>query len=137
MSLGEDVQANLPFFREQAESKMISECVIDSGEFTGGVWNEEILDYTPKVPLPSYEGICEWKAAGTAPRSVDAAGQILLIQAPTLKLPVEGSENVRPGQTGRITSNPNDRSLEGTEFIIDGNHSQTYSTARRLPVKVS
>lgn len=123
--------------RAIAESLMVATCRIDSGEFTGGVWDEDILDYTPKVPVPSYEGRCEWKAAGTSPREVDAAGQILIVQSPMLKLPVEGSELVKPGQMGVIIDNPLDSSLVGTKFRISGNHTQTFGTARRFPVEVS
>lgn len=122
--------------RALAESLMPTECVIDSDEFTGGVWDEDLLDYTPRVPLPSYEGKCEWMAAGTTPREVDAAGQIVIVQSPELKLPVNGSERVLSGQMGRITANPLDPSLVGTEFRVAGNHSQSFGTTRRFPVEV-
>lgn len=122
--------------RAAAEANMISECVIDSGEFTGGVWDEDLLDYTPKVPLPAYDGICEWKAATTSPREVDAAGQSVILQSPLLKLPVAASSLVAPGQEGTLTKNPLDPSLVGTKFRVSGDHGQTYGTSRRLTVEV-
>lgn len=123
--------------RRKAESKMLTECLIESGEFTGGVWDEAALAYTEKIPLASYGGKCEWLAAGTSPREVDAAGQIVTLQSPLLKLPVEGSSSVKVGQSGRITANPLDPSLVGTRFRIAGDRNQTFSATRRFPVEVS
>lgn len=91
-----------------------------------------------------YEGPGRLRATDTQPRDVDAAGQRLVEQTPTVSLPigedlriVTGSSGaVRPDDVGEVIANPDDVSAVGLRFRIAGEHDQTHSTSRRLPVEV-
>ncbi|RCL91797.1 MAG: hypothetical protein DBW62_00645 [Microbacterium sp.] len=75
------------------------------------------------------------------PRKADAAGQRLAEQSPTVSFPITGeyaaaAANIRVDDVGEVTANPDDPAIVGVEFRVAGEHAQTHSTARRLPVEV-
>ncbi len=57
------------------------------------------------------------------------------VQDRVLSLPVLASVDVRPGQVVTYLTAPADPSLEGRQFTVVADHSQTHSTARRLQVR--
>lgn len=120
--------------RQFQESQFLSTCTI-SRRSGSPVLNEETGDYEYSSSVV-YSGPCLLKFGQTQPRDIDAAGQLLTEQTPTLKLPVDGSQNVTEDDTGVIVSNPLDVGLVGTAFRIAGVHAQTLATARRFPVEV-
>ena len=120
--------------RQFQESQFLSTCTI-SRRSGSPVLNEETGDYEYTSELV-YSGPCLLKFGQMQPRDLDAQGQLLTEQTPTLKLPVEGSENVNEDDTGVIDSNLLDAGLVGTTFRIAGLHAQTLATARRFPVEV-
>lgn len=135
MSLGADIESNLPFLRSQAESMMTSACIISrAGD---KVFNEETGEYeTPYTTI--YEGKCRYKFGGTQASLVDAQSQKLVEQAITLSLPVSaaGSSDVRPDDVSELTANPFDPAMIGMKARIAGIHFQSHATARRFPVQV-
>lgn len=141
MSLVSAVQAELPYFRAQAESLMVDRWVVE--EVTPGtVLNEDTGEYedtvvrvypTPGSPDPDGPG--KFTAANTAVNDVDAAGQLLVVQSATLALPVVGSELVREGHVAQCVSSQNDPGMVGVRVRVEGPHHQTFATARRFRVK--
>ncbi|PPF56087.1 hypothetical protein C5B94_03975 [Clavibacter michiganensis] len=87
--------------------------------------------------LVAYEGPCQFVAANTAVRVVEAAGQQVVLQGAVLKVPVKGSERVRDGHTATITYASHDDQMATVKVRIEGTHHQTSATARRFPVKES
>lgn len=139
MDLGADIAAALPGLRAQAESMMQDRCVVE--RVTAGTVLDEVTgEYTP-VTVRVYpvgvaaDGPCQFKAANTAVRDVEAAGQLLVEQSATLKLPVAGSEVVREGDVVTITASRFDPQLVGVRVRVAGSHHQTFATARRFPVE--
>lgn len=117
------------------ESQFLSTCTISRRTSDEPVLSEETGDYTHTYETV-YSGPCLLKFGQSQPRDIDAQGQLLTEQTPTLKLPVEGSEEVTEDDTGVIDSNTLDAGLIGTAFRIAGVHAQTLATARRFPVEV-
>lgn len=91
--------------------------------------------YTP-ARSTIYEGPCEIQFRDTASREATPQGQSLLEQSPVLKLPVDGTGEIRPGDVGRLTANPHDPAVVGLEFRVNGLHARTWATTRRIPIEV-
>lgn len=91
-----------------------------------------------------YEGPARLRAVDARPRSVDSAGRVLAEQEPTVGLPVDAddrivtgtSADVRVDDVGTVLTNPAAPGAVGTRFRVSGQHEQTHSTSRRLPVEV-
>lgn len=132
MTLGADIQAELPTLRSQAESMMVDACTIAGG--TTSVFNPDTFEYET-VPVEVYSGPCRLRFAATAVQDVEAAGQLLVAQRATLSLPVATSGGVIEGHMVTITACVNDASLVGRTFQVEGGHHQTFATARRFPLK--
>lgn len=140
MDLGAEIAAALPGFRLQAEALMQDRCVVERVT-AGTVLDEETGEYLPtrvRVYPPAdsadLDGICQFNAANTAVRDVEAVGQLLVEQAATLKLPIATSLEVREGDVATITESRFDAQLVGVQIRIAGTHHQTFATARRFPV---
>lgn len=85
-----------------------------------------------------YEGPARVRFGNTQPRDIDAAGQLLVEQSPTVSLPIGAdSALVRTNDEGTVLGNPPDPGLVGLDFRIAGIHAQTHATARRFPVEVT
>lgn len=110
---------------------------------------EQVLDeqtgrYTTSWAV-IYVGPARIRFGTSEPTEVDAAGQRGAEQSPTVALPIGehpliqfgASADVRVDDEGRIESNPDDPGSVGTQFRVAGTHTQTHSTARRLPVEVT
>ena len=141
MSLGYDVAQALPGLRAQAEAMMVDRCRVERVT-PGTVLNETTGEYTPtrvRVYPPASaaasDGICRYKAANTAVRDVEAAGQLLIEQAATLSLPISASLEVAEGDIVTFTASTFDPQMVGVEVRIAGEHHQTFATARRFPVE--
>lgn len=91
-----------------------------------------------------YEGPGRVRQSNAQPRNVDAAGQRLAEQSPTVGLPIGddprivtgSSADVRVDDVGTVLTNPEDPERVGQQFRIAGTHDQTHSSSRRLPVEV-
>lgn len=120
--------------RTIAEARMESVCVIRRQTGT-------TTDHGTGVDTPVWSVVyaalpCSFKFANGQPNEVDAAGQQVSTQHPVLSLPVTGSELVRVDDVAEITANSLDGALVGLRVRVDGMHSMTHATARRLPVVV-
>lgn len=91
-----------------------------------------------------YEGPGRVRQSNAQPRNIDAAGQRLAEQSPTVGLPIGddprivsgSSAAVRVDDVGTVLTNPEDPDRVGQQFRIAGTHDQTHSSSRRLPVEV-
>ncbi|MHB9004002.1 MAG: DUF6093 family protein [Coriobacteriia bacterium] len=119
--------------RRQAEALMTSTCEIT--RVTGRTLSESTGQYTD-VTAVVYSGKCELRFDSAKLNEVDGQGQILVEQSPVVKLPVDGSADVKVGDVGTLTGHPLDSGLVGLTFRVAGLHSKTRATARRLPVEV-
>lgn len=134
MSLRTDVDAALPFFRQQAESLMTDTCQIGTVS-NDKVLNESTLEYENTFTVV-YDGPCEFKAGDVQASDVELAGQVLVTQLSTLKLPIASSTTVRMGMEVRVTGSQTDPALTGTVARIRAPFVSAYKTARRFAVEV-
>jgi hypothetical protein len=132
VNLGYDITATLPGLRVQAESMMVDECTI-TGEPTR-VWDEATATWV-ETPTVTYTGKCQVKSENVQAAQVDAQGQLLVVQSLVLKLPVDASVNVAPGDVAVLTVCTFDAQLVGKKLRVGAFHHQSYATARRLPVR--
>ena len=130
MSLGADIAAALPGLRAQAESLMVDSCVVTS---TGEpVWDEPAGEWTAPDGVTVYAGKCRVQLPNVAESNPVAGETEWTVQAAIVSLPVAGSEAVRIGHTGVLTSGVFDSRLSGTVYRVTGEHKKTHATARRL-----
>lgn len=120
--------------RQAAESRMGDWCRVSRG---GGspVLDETTGEYGASAPTITYDGPCEVEVGATAPRTIDAAGQALVLQQSTLKLPVMTSTQVAESDTVEVITSATDPALVGRRFRITGPFAGTYTTARRFPIE--
>jgi hypothetical protein len=135
VSLEQDVQAHLPFFREQAESRMSETCDIGY-ERPGDFLNEETGEYESAFEAV-YSGPCRFKSGNTAAGQIDAAGQLLVEQDQILSLPIATSTGVKRDMVVKITGSLTDPALPGTRARIKSPEVGSYLTARRFAVEVT
>jgi len=134
VSLGDDVVAELAHFRTEAESQMRHEGIITraaESQTLDPVTGEYITARTTVYTGPGKVG---YRSAVTT--QVDAAGQLLTVQQLTLSLPVLTSAGVRVGDVWETLTSPLDPARVGARLRVAGDFDPTFSTARRLPVKV-
>lgn len=140
MTLGSDLAAALPELQAHAESRMTDTVRITRGGSIP-VFDAETGTYTPGATT-IYEGPCRLKLSSTVVSDVDAQGQLLAAQGPTLSLPmltpgtVGTSGAVRPGDSAVILTSAHDPSAVGVTMTVEGRFIQTDATARRLPVEI-
>lgn len=134
--LAHDVEAELPTWRAEAESRMTSTCEATTpGE---QVWNPTAGVYIDQGPVVHYTGPCRLRMGNPAPQNADAGETTWAADRGVLSLPISdpSSANVLDGMTVTITANPNDPAMVGLELTVLAPHYQTDSTARRLPVQI-
>ena len=134
MSLGTDVLAQLPAFRDAADSLMLSTGFVRRKN--GGVAEDPVT----REEIPTYDviyvGASKIRFGGTQPSTGEIPGAIATEQGATLSLPIASADsaNVTTGDEWVCTANPQDPALIGRVFRIEGVHAQTIATARRFPV---
>lgn len=119
------------------------ESVVRIRRQTGETRNQATGKITPTWTTV-YEGPARVRFTQADPRDTDVVGQRMVEQSPTVGLPIGEDERIVSGSSaavavndiGVILTNPDDPGSVGTEFRIAGRHTQTHSTARRLPVEV-
>ena len=131
--LADDIDHALPGLRAEVEALMVSACLIER-------LSEPVLDETTGLYTPTrtlvYEGKCDLQFGNTAARDVTPQAQTIVEQAPTLKLPVNGTASILPGDVGTLTAHPNDPDKVGMTFRVGGIHTRTWATMRRIPIEV-
>jgi hypothetical protein len=128
--------------RREAESLMDTTVLIR--RTAGESFDEATGTYVPAWDV-IYEGPARIRFARSALKEVDGAGQRLAEQSPSVSLPIGAnrritagtSADVRVDDVGEVTLNPDDPGIVGLRFRVSGQHSQTHSSARRLPVEVA
>ena len=129
MTLGTDVDAALPYFRAQAESRMSETVQVTTTEKqdTGGFDPEQ-------VPTTHYSGRARVKFASQVVSDREVAGQFPVVQSVELHLP---SGTVVPrGSVAEVTASTADSSLVGRRFTVTGLPQAGQTTAARYPVEV-
>jgi len=119
--------------RRFAEARMTSTCIIT--RTTEQPLDEDTLRY-PETVTTVYTGPCKVRFETARVFNRDVAGQIVGEQLPILFLPVDTSAGVNRGDIATITGNPEDPSLVGVRIRVNGQHAQTWATARRLPAEI-
>lgn len=130
-----------------AEGRALAQALMDSTVRITRVTSKTPNRLTGKIDVTRaviYDGPARVRAPGSEPRDVDAAGQRFAEQTPTVSLPIAADSRVTEGSSaavrvddeGEITANDAAPGAVGTRFRIAGQHEQTHSTARRMPVEV-
>jgi hypothetical protein len=119
--------------RQFAAARMTSTCEIRHE--TGRTFNEDTGEYAPTYVIV-YTGPCKVRFESPRVFIRDMQSELLAEQRPILFLPIEGTEDVAPNDIATITAAPLDAALVGMEIRINGQHTQTYATARRMPCEV-
>lgn len=121
--------------RRAAEALMASTCRIT--RFTPVTLDTVTLRFDDPDPSDDliYTGPCRLKADSSRVFTQDAEGQLLTEEQLTLYLPLDGTETVQTDDRVTITDGGPDPALTGRVFRIRGIVSQTYATARRLPIE--
>ena len=132
--LGESIAAELPLIRAQAESLMVDSCRITAPG--APTWDDATGTYTPGAGATVYEGKCRLRKPSAAPQNVDAGEAGWAVDDYVLSLPVLTSAGVKDGHEVEILSSVFDPAAVGLLLTVSGGHSQTHSSARRLPCKV-
>lgn len=130
-----DITAALIELRAEAEARMVDACTItrSGGEPT---FDPVTGTYTDPQPTTIYTGKCEVQVSdGLNARSTEAGGADVTLSRLTVKLPVEGSEDVRGGDTVTISAAVLDSALVDQEYTVLSGHAKSFATSRRLEVQ--
>lgn len=134
MTLVDDIHANLPLLRAQAESKMVDTCIIVHPTTGTGTFDSTTGTYTEPATEPVYVGPCQVQVTDSLNANDTDVGerQITLLRTivkiPVGVLGVEVNDIVTITATGAVS----DPALVGKQFRVDATHAKTYATARRL-----
>jgi hypothetical protein len=121
--------------RKFAEAGMTDTCTIGVWKQSGEL-NETTGEYEYALDPIVYSGMCEFEAQNVQANDVDAASQLLVRQASTLKLPMGSSLGIEKGMTVVMTASGTDPDLPGTRATIQAPFASSYATARRFAVTV-
>jgi hypothetical protein len=130
VSLGDLVADFLPGLREDAESLMVDECVIERPGVGKGPLDRATGKHTPPPRTLIYgPGPCEVKRPG-AVRRVSAGDRLSSLEGVVVKVPVEVT-GVDVGDRVTLTRS-RDPALVGRELTVDSDPGATYAVTRRL-----
>lgn len=121
--------------RKQAGLRMDSTC--DITRVTGSHLDEATGKMVDTLTV-IYTGICRLRYISPRVFEVEAAGQMIAEQRPTLSIPVlaDGSGDVLANDMATITANLLDPAMVGVQCRIEARDSGTAATARRFLVEV-
>jgi hypothetical protein len=112
---------------------MTSTCVVT--RVTGRTLNEDTGEYED-ITVPVYSGPCKVRFESARVFRRDMESQLLAEQRPILFVPIDGTGSLTVDDVATITASPIDAALVGMRIRLDGQHAQTYATARRIPGEV-
>lgn len=119
--------------RRAAEALMTTTVTVTTpGEQT---WNPDTMQYEDGPPVVHYTGKARIRQRSGAVREAEAAGQYIAVQELVLSVPFAGTDTITGSQTVTVTANPNDPTLVGKTFTIQGPVGQTDATARRFTIE--
>lgn len=117
--------------RRLAEQLMLT--TVEIGTETEGM---DPVTGQPTIEIEAvYSGKAKIRQQSVSGTDKSAGGQGFTIQSLVLSLPVEGSADVAPDMSLKVTANPLDSSLVGRTFRIASTHAQTIATARRFEIE--
>jgi hypothetical protein len=128
--LGDDIAAELPHLRAEAESRMTE--TVRVGVLTEDT-DPDTLDVV-KILTPVYEGKARIRFPQNPSGEVDAAGQLIVKQDSILSLPW-GTPGVVPDMRAVIDASTQDGSLAGRVFRVKGFAAAGQTTATRFTVE--
>ena len=131
MSLGADVAAALPFFREQAISRMSESFRIF--EVTGRTADPENDLREVDVETDRYVGIGRLVFRSSVVSDVSVASQLVASQGARIDLPA-GTSGIRRDMVAVVTDSTADVTLIGRRFRVEGMPSAGQTTAARYQV---
>ena len=125
MSLGNDIAAELPFLRAQAESLMVDTCTVKRGATVGsGPMGEDVTTYAETV----YVGPCKVQDRDLSPRDAESGSSTVDVLTAAVHFPVSAG----PFRSGDIVFMDDE---ESPSWRILAGHDKTWQTARRCPVE--
>jgi|SRR5699024_3160466 len=127
--------AELEWFREQAEAGMIDKCKITRDGEGEPVFDPETGKYVDPPRVVVYEGKCRFQAASIANAAsavVTAGERYVNVQGGELQLPVRDTGGVAVGDIAEIIESPEDVGRVGREYTIQTRFEKTHATSRRL-----
>lgn len=136
MSLGADVQANLPYLRGEAESRMVDTCEV--GQFADGPMDAQGQP-TQVLAEAHYAGKCRIKSASNVSSESTAGGQSFAEQSFILSVPVAAGGAIRTDDTLKVTAvdpitgNP---AMVDRIFRVAGLASVSQATAARFSLEL-
>lgn len=137
MSLNDAIEAELPFLRAEAESRMTDTCRITRPGDGEPVFNPETGQYDDPAPVITYEGKCRIspRQSGASASTATAGDASWQVGEFPLHLPAIGSELVRVGHTVTYLTAKHDPALVGNTYGITVEPDLSQATARRFRMK--
>ena len=125
------ISPSLEAHRLRASRRMTSHVIVET---PGGdpVWDPDTESMIPGEPTIHYEGQAFVRAAGTAGRVVDAAGQLVLVKGYEVDLPGGIGVAFPEGASLIVTSCPTTPDLVGTRLSIAEAPLTDWQVSRRL-----
>lgn len=141
-----EVSAHLAEGRAEMEAMMAATCRITKAGPGEPVFNEETLQYTDPPRVTVYEGPCRIQIKADINSNVvetTAGDHEWTYLTDTLQVPIVADPEVstgttaavRPDNVAEILTNPDDTSLVGRVFNIQGMYHKTHATHRRFRVR--
>jgi hypothetical protein len=138
-------QAMLRRGRALAEELMTDTCTIGHERESDTEIDPDTGQYAMVIDEVVYSGPCQFKAGTTAATEINAAGQLLVEQDATVKLPVGEHPAITSGSSAAVEKNmtvvvlasATDPAMVGTRARIQGPFASSYTTARRFPAEIT
>lgn len=137
MSLADDIQANLPYLRSEAEARMLDDCEI--GAFQDGDPDPVTGQPTLVLVAEHYSGKCRVKSTANVSSESSAGGQSFATQSLILSVPVVDASAIRTDDVVRITDVDPDTgnpAMLNRIFRIAGLASVSQATAARFVLEL-
>ena len=133
MSLVDDVTAELPALRAQAEALMVDTCTITSGAASTS-FDPNTGTYTDAAGSTVYTGPCRVQITDSVTTSGENVGeQLVVTERVTISIPVS-ADPVPINSVVTITAVADISTVAvGAKYRVTGSHAATHKTARRLP----
>ena len=128
MTLGADIDAALPYFRAQAESRMSETVTVFRTELV----DEGIEPTEQRVTL--YSGKARLKFSSSVASDRTSGSQFVVSQSAELHLP-SGTSWVGKDPTVEVTASSSDQSLVGRQWTVKGRPQAGQTTAARYALE--
>jgi len=132
VSLGQDIDATLPFLRGQAESRMKETVTFSrvTGEVTTDPDTLEVVEVRETVATT----VARIKYRTLNVQDRDQGTQLIALQSPEVHVPFGAAPTVRTDDRVQVTAS-DDPTLVGRLFRVTGRPQAGQTTAHRFPVE--